>query len=1187
MNFCNVLLVGASEDCHRLRYCLNHPTTQYSLAEAATESAALSHCQSSQPEAILISHQPPAIDGLTVLRALGQQGSQPLPALILVNPGDETTISRAIEAGAQAYLNWEELTPAALHWAIEAVRAKTQLACQGTPSAHHDIAQHQRIEAALRRSEARNQAMLLALPDLIMRMTVDGRYLDFFSGGDLKTVPLPNPTTSDNTVFDALTDEEAHKRLKYLRLAVETQSRQIYEQTMIIEGEPHCEEVRVVPCGEDEALVVVRDMTERKQAEEALRRSEAKNRAMLQALPDLIMRMTVEGRYLDFFSGGGVRFIPLPNPIVSENMAADGLPEDIARQRLHYLQQALETGKLQVYEQTIVLDGEERREEVRIVPCGEDESMVIVRDITERKQAELELFNLNQELEQRVTARTRELAESNHLLLLEIHQREEIEAALRESRQFIESIADRSPNILYIYDLSASRYVYINRAIQDLLGYPPESILSMGASFFQSYIHPDDVGRLSAYLKQIRNLGEGEIAQIEYRIRLADGSWRWFQSHDTVFKRDSKGKVLQFVGTARDVTQRQLAEAALQKSEGTKRALIDAIPDLLVRVDRNGTYLDIFRSAGVHLVNLEKLMPGANIFDVLPPDLAQSRLNCVRQVLDTGVSRTQEYQIVINGQTVHEEARLTLCEDDTVLVMVRDISARRLAEETVRRNQARFQRIAANAPGAMYQFVLHSDGRREFPYMSDRITEILEIDAAVIQQEADTALRLLHPDDQDSLSQTIQASAATLTRWIWEGRFYTPSGRLVWVQGMSEPELREDGSILWDGLFLDITQRKQVEAEIERSQKLRDAIFNNSTDALFLVDAETFLTIDCNDRAVELFEADCKADLIGIVGGEALQKHLFSDSELEAIVEQMSQKGFWSREVEYITLKGNEFWGNLAARTIPVEGQVINLVRVTDITDRKRSEQEMHRALAREKELSDLKSRVISMTSHEFRTPLAVIASSAGILKSFGSRLSEEKKQQHLQTIQTYVQHTTHLLDDILLLNRAEADRLAFIPTTFSLVPFCQTLTQELQLSSDHHSLQFSVYSSAGTSQPPSDMPVVCMDQKLLRQILINLLVNAIKYSPEGSPVHFSLYLKEGQARFVVQDWGLGIPAADIELLFESFYRASNVGTIQGTGLGLSVVKKCVDLHHGTVQLSSELGVGTTFTVTLPSYCQS
>jgi PAS domain S-box-containing protein len=1184
MKSCALLLIDLSEGSFGLRHHLENQANPYFITEVTTELAALARYHQCLPDAVVIAHQPPDLDGLALLSRLAQHS--PSPALIFIHQGGPALERQAMEAGAQAYLQRADLSPAALHWAIEAARARAQLHLKRPAQPLENCAcaavrQNQHAQAALRRSEARNQAMLQALPDLIMRMTVEGRYLDFFSGGDLKTIPLPRPQVTDNTIFDVLGDDLAQQRLKYLRLANETGCRQIYEQTLVINGETRCEEVRIVPCGVGEALVVVRDTTERKQAEEALRRSEAKNRAMLQALPDLIMRMTIDGRYLDFFSGEGVRCMELPKPVISDNIAADGLPEEVAHQRLHYLRQALDTGELQIYEQTISVGGEICCEEVRIVPCDEDEALVVVRDITQRKQTEEALFNFSQELEQRVADRTQALAESNRQLWLEIRQRQEIEAALRESRQFIESIADSSPNVLYIYDLSCRRCVYISRVVQDLLGYSAEAILDPEFDFIGTLIHPEDRPRLLNYLDQIHGLTEGELAQIEYRIRRSDGDWCWFHSHDTVFKRDPQGTVLQLVGTARDVTQRKLAEAALRSSERTKRALIKAIPDLLVRMDGNGTYLDVFRSDGVRLLNAEKLIPGVNVFDILPPDIAQNRLNCVQQVLQTGQGYCHEYQLVIDGQTVYEEARLTRCEDDTVLVMVRDISARRLAEETVRRNQARFERIAANAPGAMYQFVLYGDGSYGFPYMSDRITEMVEVEATAIQADAEAILGLIHPDDHEIVMQSIHASAVTLTPWNWEGRIYTPSGRVKWMQGMSRPERREDGSILWDGLLLDITQRRQAEAEIQRTRKLRDAIFNNSTDALFLVDAENSLTIDCNSRAIELFEADSKADLIGISGSAVLQKQPFTEAELHIIRQEMTQKGFWSREVEYVSLKGKAFWGNLAARPIAVEGQAINLVRVTDITDRKRSEEEMHRTLMREKELNDLKSRFISMTSHEFRTPLAVIASSAGILKTFGSRLSEDKQRQHLQTIQTYVQHTTNLLDDILLLNRAEADRLAFQPTAFSLIPFCQTLTQELQLNSEHHCLQFSAQVS-----PAQLSDEVCMDQKLLRQILINLLVNAIKYSPEEKLIRFSLALEAGQARFEVKDSGLGIPVADQNQLFESFYRASNVAMIQGTGLGLSVVKKCVELHHGTVHLNSKVGQGTTVTVTLPCHCE-
>jgi signal transduction histidine kinase len=127
---------------------------------------------------------------------------------------------------------------------------------------------------------------------------------------------------------------------------------------------------------------------------------------------------------------------------------------------------------------------------------------------------------------------------------------------------------------------------------------------------------------------------------------------------------------------------------------------------------------------------------------------------------------------------------------------------------------------------------------------------------------------------------------------------------------------------------------------------------------------------------------------------------------------------------------------------------------------------------------------------------------------------------------------------------------------------------------------------STPSSVPSSQLHVPtlpCLDEKLLRQILENLLSNAIKYSPEGSTIEFSLSRFSSQAVFLIRDQGIGIPPEDQQLLFESFHRATNVGTIAGTGLGLTIVKKCVDIHQGQVAVESEVGVGTTFSVTLPT----
>ncbi len=213
------------------------------------------------------------------------------------------------------------------------------------------------------------------------------------------------------------------------------------------------------------------------------------------------------------------------------------------------------------------------------------------------------------------------------------------------------------------------------------------------------------------------------------------------------------------------------------------------------------------------------------------------------------------------------------------------------------------------------------------------------------------------------------------------------------------------------------------------------------------------------------------------------------------------------------------------------------------------------------------------MTSHEFRTPLSTILSSADIIRKYNHKLSEEKKLHHLEQIRLSIKNMTQMLDDILLIGKAEAGKLEFQPTPLDLVQFCSALVEEMQISTNTHIITFVTQGECLSA---------CMDEKLLRHIFSNLLSNAVKYSTQGSTVSFVLICEQEEVIFQIQDEGIGIPAADSAQLFNSFHRASNVGTISGTGLGLAIVKKSVDLHGGKIAVKSEVGVGTTFIVTIP-----
>lgn len=237
---------------------------------------------------------------------------------------------------------------------------------------------------------------------------------------------------------------------------------------------------------------------------------------------------------------------------------------------------------------------------------------------------------------------------------------------------------------------------------------------------------------------------------------------------------------------------------------------------------------------------------------------------------------------------------------------------------------------------------------------------------------------------------------------------------------------------------------------------------------------------------------------------------------------------------------------------------------------------ELNVALAEEKELNRLKTNFISMVTHEIRTPLALILGSSEILSRYLDRLVPEKRAEHLRTIDSAVQRMSALLEDVLLFSKAEAGRMDFNPVQMDLKTFCMQIVDEL--------------ASATHRRCPIELSVseineaARADEGLLRHILSNLIANAAKYSPAGTPVKVSVTRAAGDAICLVQDHGMGIPEEDRKRLFTPFYRGKNVATIQGTGLGLVIVKHCVERHGGNIEIESAENAGTSVRVRLPLF---
>ncbi|GAB1537811.1 hypothetical protein NUACC21_04650 [Scytonema sp. NUACC21] len=370
-------------------------------------------------------------------------------------------------------------------------------------------------------------------------------------------------------------------------------------------------------------------------------------------------------------------------------------------------------------------------------------------------------------------------------------------------------------------------------------------------------------------------------------------------------------------------------------------------------------------------------------------------------------------------------------------------------------------------------------------------------------------------------------------------------------------------------------ERGQILKQMEESERRFRGIFEQTFQLMSLLSPEG-IVLEINKTALDVCGSQQEA-CVGKPFWELPRWNCCETSDwLKTAIAKASHGEFVRNEQQIRGLDNTELWIDFSLKPLKDNtGKVVLLiVEGRDISDRKRAEAEIKNAWEKERELNDMKSKFVSMVSHEFRNPMTVIRTAVEILETYNQELNEQQKAKYFGQIQTALRQMLQLLDEVLLLGRSDAGKLEYEPAPLDLENFCNELVQTFQQSAGvQHRIDFSIQGEQSLS---------VMDEHLLRHILNNLLSNAIKYSPTGGIVQLNLTYQNDTATFQIKDSGIGIPLKDQQRLFETFHRATNVGRIQGTGLGLSIVKKCVDLHQGQIQIESEVGVGTTFTVTLP-----
>jgi PAS domain S-box-containing protein len=307
---------------------------------------------------------------------------------------------------------------------------------------------------------------------------------------------------------------------------------------------------------------------------------------------------------------------------------------------------------------------------------------------------------------------------------------------------------------------------------------------------------------------------------------------------------------------------------------------------------------------------------------------------------------------------------------------------------------------------------------------------------------------------------------------------------------------------------------------------------------------------------------------------------------LDAHLDRLMRGGVSAVEFRVTRADGGVIWLEDSARAQLHVGRGVCTIygAMSDISDRKQyaaAQREgalLQIELNKARALSAMRAEFMSSVSHEFRTPLAMILSSAELMLRQNGDYPPEERARRLSAIIQHVRHLGHLLDDLSTIMVADAGQAAFNPRSVDLRALCAEIIEGLRAAdSDAHPIALSIEGDGASA-----VNALPLDPKLVRHILTNLLGNALKYSPPGRDVMCALEVQPDYVVIHVADQGIGIPQAELDTIFEAFQRASNVGGIEGTGLGLKIVKDAVALHKGFINAQSAVGQGTLFSVTLP-----
>ncbi len=797
-------------------------------------------------------------------------------------------------------------------------------------------------------------------------------------------------------------------------------------------------------------------------------------------------------------------------------------------------------------------------------------------------------------------------------IMVDITERKHAEEKLLASEERYRRLVELSPDMIAVH--RDGKFIYINPAGLKMFG--ASTLQEMIGKPIIDFVHTDY--RQSVIERVKKSLAQNTTAPpFEEKFLRLDGSSVDVEvSALPIFYEGNPAMQTM----ARDITERKRAEKAIKESEEKYRSIFEGASIGIFHSTFEGKFIDVNFSLAQML--------GYNS----PKDVLSSIKNIATDIYATPPIRdTLVEEALQKGKTVRSEnlykrkdgsewfglLNLTIIKDENGQPLffegfVEDISERKKAEDAIKESEEKFKIISSNTP----DHIISMDNDLRYTFVVNPQLGLTEKEML-----GKTDYDILSKEDADALTlikrQVLQSGKITSL----EVPLISKIGKLEYFDGsfipMNDANGNANGLI---GYFRNVTERKRTEQALHESEKKFRNLVQN-LHAGIVVHAPDTQILFANEQASVLLGLTID-QMMGKTAIDPAWKFVNEDRTTMPIKDYPVNQVIASRE----SLKNQVCGINRPSKKDLIWVQVNafpefasngNLMQIVvtfvDITEQKLADEELekHRnhleelvefrtkeidemnrelkdeiemknnaekllkkSLEKEKELSQLKSRFISTASHEFRTPLSAILSSLELTKKYGEKWDKIKKEEHYNRIINSIDYLTHLLDEVILVNRAESGKLKLNLVKTDLKNLCELLVTQFETKIDKkHELIFTYKSRKKNFN---------IDPNQMHSILENLLSNAFKYSPNGGKIELQIESTKESIIISVKDQGIGIPQKDMARLFEPFHRAENVESIKGSGLGLSIVKNAVNLHHGTIKVDSKIGSGTTFWVEIP-----